>query len=316
MVPELNDVAVLMRVVALGSFAKVARELKVPTSTVARAVARLEESLDLRMIQRSTRGLTPTSEGRAFYEEVAPAVATIQRVTRSIAAADKTPRGVLRVAATSEIGAWVLAPAIVKLTNLFPLIRVDLELSPRTVNIVEEGYDVAVRLGPLVDSSLVSTKLAEMRADIYASTAYVEKNGAPATLAELEQHPCVLFRARDGVSEWVLEGPAGRVKQTVRGRICSDDYGAVRAAVLEGAGIGRLPRMMTASDVSRGLLVKILPEYDALTRPIHYVHESSRNVAPKIAFFRQILIEDFAQRVLEWRILDKVSAVQRRPAKG
>jgi DNA-binding transcriptional LysR family regulator len=313
MAVELNDVAVLVRVVDLGSFAKVARELKVPTSTVARAVARLEESLQIRMLQRTTRALTPTSEARAFYEDVAPAIATIQRAARSVASADGTPHGVLRVSAPSEIGGWLLSPSIVKFTSDHPGVRLELELSGREVNLVEEGFDVSLRLGQLNDSTLVASKLIDLRAGIFASAAYVAKSGAPKTLAELEQCPCILFRGRDGVGEWILDGPEGRVKQAVRGCITSDDYGVVRAVALDGAGVARLPRMMAIDDVREGRLVPVLPEYDSETRALHYVHESSRNVAPKIDVFRTLLLQDLTRRELEWRLIDNAASRGRPP---
>jgi DNA-binding transcriptional LysR family regulator len=311
---DLNDVSVLVRVIELGSFAKVARELGVPTSTVARAISRLEESLQMRLIQRTTRSLAATSEGLAFYEDTASAVATIQRASRSVANADRTPRGVLRIAVTSEIATWLLASSIVRFTSDYPLVRVELELSSRNVNLVEEGFDVAIRLGPLHDSSLVSSKLVDLHAQIYASSAYVAKNGAPPTLAELEHHPCVLFRARNGVSEWVLDGPEGPVKQTVRGSITSDDYGVIRALLLDGAGVGRLPRMMALEDVRQDRLVRVLPEYDSAARSLHYIHESTRTVAPKIDLFRATLIDELAHRELEWRVLDDKARARRGPA--
>lgn len=305
MAPELNDIAMLVRTVDLGSFAKVARELQVPTSTVARAVARLEDVLAMRLLQRTTRNLTLTSEGRAFYDEVAPALVAILRATRSVAGSDGTPRGVLRIAASAEVGNWLLYRSIVKLTSSYPLLRVELELSGRSVNLVEEGFDVSLRLGQLSDSSLVASKLTDLQADIYASPAYVAKHGAPTTLSELAERPCVLYRARNGAAEWTLHGPEGAAKQTVRGSITCDDYGVARAVVLEGGGIARLPRMMAVDDVRQGRLLRLLPEYDSGSRPLHFVHESSRNVAPKITVFRSLLAADIAERELEWRMLPK-----------
>jgi DNA-binding transcriptional LysR family regulator len=313
MAGELNDIATLVRVVDLGSFAKVARELGVPTSTVTRAIARLEESLETRMLQRNTRKLTPTSEGRGFYEEVAPAVATIQRATRNVASADGLPRGVLHVSAPSEIGSWLLARTIVKFTSDYPGVRLEVELSGRAVNLVEEGFDVALQLGELDDSSLVSSKLVDLRAGIFASADYVAKNGAPLSPGELEGRPCILYRTRNGVGEWILDGPEGRIAQVVRGRINSDDYGVVRAATLDGAGIARLPRMMAVDDVREGRLVPVLLGYEPSTRALNFVHESRRNVAPKIKVFRSLLLQDLARRELEWRVVDKGAARRSSP---
>ena len=310
--PELNDIAALVRAIELGSFAKVARELGVPTSTVARAVSRLEETLKTRLVQRSTRSFTPTTEGRELYEEAAPAVSLLHRAARSVAGAGTSPRGVLRVSATSEVGTWLLPPAVVKLQTLHPMVRVELELSNRNVNLVEEGFDVMLRLGPLNDSGLISTKLADLQAQIYASAAYIDKNGAPETLEQLARHPCILWRTRNGTAEWTMNGPDGPVKQVVSGGIASDDYGAVRAIVLEGAGIARLPRIMVAAEVRDGRLVRVLSQYEAARRAVYYLHESTRNVPSKVSVFRQLLIDDMARRELEWRLLDRMPP-RRRP---
>ena len=293
---DLNDVAMFVRVVDRAGFAKVARELRVPTSTVSRAVARLEQSLGTRLVQRTTRSVHATADGRTFYVDVAPAVATLQHAARGVEGADRSPRGRLRVTAPNDIGSTFLADVVVEFAERCPRVELELVLTTRTVNLVEEDVDIAIRAGRLADSSLVARKLAELEADIYASRGYVQSRGAPASLEDIAQHACVLFRPKEGEVEWRLQGPEGEVRQKVRGRIGGDDFTFVRAAVLAGGGIGLIPRLVAAAEVATGRLVRVLPSYVMREGSLHVVHASSRNVPAKVAAFRDFVIEAFARR--------------------
>ena len=295
---DLNDVAMFVRVVDRAGFAKVARELRVPTSTVSRAVARLEESLETRLVQRTTRSVHATADGRAFYADVAPAVAALQHAARGVEGADRAPRGRLRITAPNDIGSTFLADVVVEFTERYPRVDVELILTTRTMNLVEEEVDLALRAGRLADSSLVARKLGDLEADIYASTEYVRSRGVPASLEELAQHACILFRPRDGKVEWTLHGPEGEVRHEVHGRIGGDDFSFVRAAVLAGGGIALVPRIVAAADVASGRLVRVLPRYVMRTGALHVVHPSARNIPAKVAVFRDFVVDAFARMQL------------------
>ncbi len=293
---DLNDVAIFVRVVDRAGFAKVARELAVPTSTVSRAVARLEDSLGTRLVHRNTRSVTPTSEGRAFYAEVSPAVASLHAAARGIDGADRSPRGRLRVSAPNDIGSTFLAAVVSAFTARCPNVAVDVELSTRRVNLVEEGFDLALRAAyKLDDSSLVARRVGELEADLYASSQYVAKHGAPASLDALAEHALVLFRAKDGQSEWVLDGPEGVVTRKVRGRISGDDYTFVCGATLGGSGVAVLPRLVAARDVAEGRLVRVLPDYVSRGAALHVVYAAAPKVPAKVAAFRDFVMESFAR---------------------
>jgi DNA-binding transcriptional LysR family regulator len=292
---DLNDVALFVRVVDLGAFAKVARKLGVPTSTVSRAVARLEGSVGAALVQRTSRSLRPTSEGRAFYAQVAPAVVAVRDAARGIEASDRAPRGKLRVTAPNDIGAAFLPDVIVAFTERYPLVEVELLLTARIVNLVEEGVDVGVRAGHLPDSTLVTRRLGEMRAALYAAPSYLVARGAPGTVAELSEHACILFRPSRGEATWKIRGPEGEVAQRVRGRIGADDFLFVRAAVIGGAGIALLPRVLAEPAVADGTLVRVLPEHATVGAPLQLVHPPARVLATKIAAFRDFAVEAFAR---------------------
>ncbi|HEX7600374.1 MAG TPA: LysR family transcriptional regulator, partial [Polyangiaceae bacterium] len=293
---DLNDVAIFVRVVEHAGFARAARELGVPTSTVSRAISRLEETLETRLVNRNTRNVTPTSEGRTFYAAVSPAVAAVHHAARGVDGGDRAPRGRLRVSAPNDLGSTFVAGVVAAFVERYPNVAVDVELSTRRVNLVEEGFDVALRAtGKLSDSSLVARKVGELEADLYASPGYVDVHGLPATVEALAEHACVLFRPRDGQDEWSLEGPKGTAIHVARGRISGDDYTFVRSAVLAGAGIAVIPRILATDDVVAGRLVRVLPLYVRRGAALHVVYAAGAKVPAKIAAFRDFLIEAFAR---------------------
>ena len=295
---HLDDVAAFVRVVERGGFAPVARDLKVPTSTVSRAVARLEEMLGTRLVLRTTRSVRATSEGRAFYDEVAPAIAALHHAARGVEGTDRLPGGRLRVTAPNDLGSTFLAGAVVEFTQRYPRIEVELVLTNRRVNLVEENVDLALRAGKLPDSTLIAKKLGDAQLEMYASLGYVQAHGMPATLDELAQHEFVNFRPVEGVTRWTLQGPEGPLERDFRGRIGADDFLSVRAAVRAGGGIGFLNSFLAAGDVESGALVRVLPAYHAPAAPLNVVHASSRKIPARVAAFRDFIIEAYARAQL------------------
>ena len=292
---HLDDVAAFVRVVDRGGFAPVARELKVPTSTVSRAVARLEEMLGTRLVLRTTRSVRATTEGRAFYDEVAPAIAALHHAARGVEGTDHLPGGRLRVTAPNDLGSTFLAEAVVEFTRRCPRVEVELVLTNRRVNLVEENVDVALRAGKLPDSTLIAKKLGDAQLEMYASLDYVQARGMPASLDDLAQHEAVNFRPVAGVTRWTLQGPDGVVELALRGRIGADDFLSVRAAIRAGGGIGFLNSFLAGADVASGALVRVLPAYHAPSAPLNVVYPSSRKIPARVAAFRDFIIEAFAR---------------------
>jgi DNA-binding transcriptional LysR family regulator len=294
---DLNDLAVFVRVVEHGGFAKAARELRVPTSTVSRTVARLEESVGARLLQRTTRNVQQTAEGRALFESVAPALASLVHAARNVEGADPEPRGRLRITAPNDLGTTFVADVVAAFTAKYPNVEVECELTSRLVNLVQEGFDLAIRAGRLVDSALVVRRVGELEAQMFASPAYVERHGLPESLAALADHPCVLFRPREGAATWRLQrGAAGEpVDVVVHGRIGCDDFSFVRAAVLAGAGIGLFGLVLGQKDVEEGRLVRVLPQYAMRGTSLHIVYPSARHVPSRVTAFRDFVVAAFAK---------------------
>lgn len=289
---DLNDVAAFVRVVGRAGFAPAARELGVPTSTLSRAVARLEASTGTQLVHRNTRSVTPTSEGRTFYSEVAPAILTLQHAARAADGNEREARGRLRISAPNDIGSTFVAGLVAAFTERHPNVDVSVELSMRHVNLVQEGIDVALRASDkLSDSSLVARKAGDLEAALYASPGYLSSWGAPAGPADLDAHRCVLFRPDNGECTWRLHGPEGVIERRVRGRIGGDDHSFVRGAALAGAGVALLPHLIAADDVAAGRLVHVLPQYVVRGASLYVVYAAARVLPAKISAFRDFVLQ-------------------------
>jgi len=295
---DLNDVALFVRVVDREGFAKVAREVRVPTSTVSRAISRLEATVGTQLLVRSTRSVVPTAEGRAFYREVAPAVSALHHAARGVDGADKQVRGKLRVTAANDVGATFLGEVVAEFCERHPDVEVETLLTGRAVNLVEEGIDVALRAAArLPDSSLVVRKLGDLEQDLYASPRYLEKHGVPQNIEEVRAHRVVLFRAPEGNAIWKLRDQAsGSVEEVaVSARVSGDDFMFVRAAVMSGGGVGLLPRIVVHSDVEAGRLVRLLPTFSAREASLYFVHVPTASLPARIAAFRDFMVDAFVR---------------------
>jgi DNA-binding transcriptional LysR family regulator len=291
---NLDDLGLFVRVVDRGGFASAAREIGAPTSTVSRAIARLEAGAGVRLLHRTTRSMRPTSEGRELYASVAPAIATLKTAARSLEPVTRKPRGRLRVTAPNDLCSAFLADVIVAFTERYPLVQLDFALSNQHTNLVDEGFDVAVRAtAHLGDSSLIARKLGDLEHHLYASPRYLQRHGAPASVDDLSDHRCVVFRAKELARTWALRGAAGDASVQVRGRIGGDDFGFVRAIVLAGGGIGMLPHLNSASDEASGRLVRLLPELRMRGASLYVVYPTAQNVPARVTAFRDFLIEAF-----------------------
>jgi DNA-binding transcriptional LysR family regulator len=291
---DLNELRVFVRVVDRGGFAAAARELGVPVSTVSRAITRLEARTGSRLLQRTTRSVRVTREGRALHASVGDAVGALEKVGHGLEPATRVPRGVLRVAAPVEIGATFLADVAVAFAERFPHVQLELALGNRAVNLVDEGFDVAVRAAArLGDSSLVARKLGELEHALYASPRHLEVHGTPASPAELADHPCLVFRADDLVKTWRLHDGDETIEVTVRARMGGDDFGYLRAAAIAGGGIALMPRLVCAKDEAAGRLVRVLPRLHARGATLYVMYPSASHVPARVTAFRDFVAAAF-----------------------
>ena len=304
---DLNHVAVFVRVVETGSFTAAAAALGLPKSSVSRSVSRLEVELSVRLLQRTTRSVHLTDAGHAYYERVAHALSSLEEAQAAVSDMQATPSGVVRVTAPVDLGVDVLSGLVADFVRKYPGIHVDLLLTGRLVNLVDEGVDLAVRAGKLDDSSLVARKVGTLEARLLASPGYLRKRGTPKTVADLAEHDCILFRARRGRASWALTGPKGVEQVDVHGPVAADDYAFLRQMVLSGVGIGLVPWTTSALDIERGRLFRVLPDYAAPGGALHVVYPSARYVPQRVALLRDFLVEG---------LLSRTTTCEAREAKG
>lgn len=291
---DLNRVAVFVKVVDEGGFSAAARVLRLPKSSVSRAVSFLEEELGARLLQRSTREIRLTEVGAAFYERASRGIAGVEEAAAAVADHQGSLRGPLRVTAPVDVGVWMLAPLVARFVALHPAVHIDVVLTGRIVDMVSEGFDFALRAGPPRDASLVARKLARIDSGPYAAPAYLEKRGAPVAVADLARHDCVLFRPDRGRALWRLAGPSGEEAIEVTGPVGVDDFSFVQRMAIAGVGIGLLPSFLGDPAVQSGALVRVLPGHAWLGSAFNLVYPSARYLPHRAAVFRDFLLAELA----------------------
>ena len=287
---DLNLLTVFEAVARRNSFSAAARELGLPKSSVSRSVARLEAQLRTQLVLRTTRQVSLSSEGTALYDRMTPLLRSMKAVLGELPEREEAPSGTLRITAPVDLGVLFLAEVLTRYTARYPAVSVDLSLTGRLVDLVGEGFDVALRVGPrLEDSSLVVRRAAPVVVRLFASPAYLARRGTPRTEAELDAHDWVVFRT--GPQRLRVAGPPHVSSDPRRGRIVCDDLLFARDAVRAGAGIGLLPTFAAEPDVVAGTLVRIVPRFERLSGYLHVVTPAAKHVPHKVTAFRELLLE-------------------------
>lgn len=288
---DLNQIQLFTRVVEAGSFTAAAKVLSLPTSSVSRGVMRLESELGTRLLQRTTRKLHLTEAGRRFYEEVTGAVGAIEQAVNAASERDREARGTVRVTLPPDLGGGFLASVIADFHRKHPCVEIDAELVSRRVDLVDEGFDLAVRAGRLGDSSLVARKIADSSLGLFASPAYLRERGRPEKLADLARHDCLCHRTTS--STWTLEGPNGAESVNVRTVVRSNELGFLMWATGAGIGVGLLPIEVIGRVRSEHLppLERLLPEYSQGGASLSVLWPSARYVPRRVELFREHLIQ-------------------------
>ena len=292
----LADVAVFVRVVERGSFTLAADELEISRAVVSKYVSRLEERLGARLLHRTTRRLSLTEAGAALFEASRGAIERIVEAEDEIAHLQSKPRGRLKVSAPMSFGILHMGPAIAQFAHAHPDIQLDMRLDDRFVNLVEEGIDVAVRIGALTDSSLVARRLAATRSVICASPAYLAEHGEPETPEDLAAHDCLIYSLA-AANVWRFTGPDGReIPVAVSGRFRVNNGIVLGEAAAAGRGILATPSFYVAPLLRDGRLKRILAGYRLPELPIHAVYPERARVPPKVRVFVDFLAARFGRK--------------------
>ena len=282
---DLNDIVVFTKVVETKSFTGAAEQLGLPKSTVSRKLAQLEERLGVRLVQRTTRKLALTDIGEAYYERAARIVSDIAAAEQVVTDMQATPRGRLKITAPIDLSTKYLGGIIAEFVAAHPDVNVELDATDRIVDLIEEGFDVAVRFGPLPESTLIARRLSAIDSVLVASPAYIARRGVPKTIEELEDHDKVLFTPSARTQGWTLANGEQTYELTRPARFASNNLAAVCDVILAGGGIGMVTEFMVACDVIKGRLVRVLPEWSARTADINAVYAARQNLPPRLSLF-------------------------------
>lgn len=291
-----DAIRVFAQVVESGSFAKAAARLDLSTSAASRHVADLEAHLQARLLNRTTRRVSLTESGRAFYERAVQLLADLEEAEQEAARTAVVPRGTIRLTASVNFGVRHLAPAIAEFLAAHSEVRFDVSLSDRVVDLVEEGFDLAVRVGPVGSENLVARKLGETRLVPCASPEYLATHPAPTTPEELAAHNCFTYEYVTPRDVWRFRDAAG-AERTVRvaGTLHSNNGDLLAEVAARGCGIAFEPAFIVGADVRAGRLVPLLQEFTPLPVPIYAVYPSRKHLSAKVRRFVEFLVERFAQ---------------------
>jgi DNA-binding transcriptional LysR family regulator len=292
---DLDAVHAFVAVAETGGFAAAGRRLHVPRSTLSRQIQRLEEQLGVRLMDRTTRAIRLTEAGATYFKRCTHALKLIEAASEGAREAGAHPRGKLRVTAPIDVAREVVAGMLPAFRRRYPDIELSLEITQRQVDIVAEGFDLALRGGDrLQDSALLAKKLASPTFGLFASPAYLTERGTPESPAQLRQHDLVTFVTFAGPLSWRLVGPEGPVDVLPRAWLCANEFGFLRSAIADGLGIGLVELKSAEPDLHAGRLVRVLSEYVMHGGVLYAVYPSARRIPPKVRVFVDGLIEHLA----------------------
>lgn len=280
-----HELGVFVGIADAGSFAEAGRRLRLSPPAVTRAVAALEDRLGVRLFNRTTRSLKLTEAGVRFLDSARRILAELETAEREATGETATPAGHLGVTASLTFGRLVLAPVVASFLTAHPRVTASLLLVDRVVNLVEEGMDVAVRIGRLPDSALVARKVGEVRRILVASPDYIGRRGMPQSPAELKLHSVVAFTGIQSSHEWPVGSGPQPTMVTVRSRLDINDATAALAVATAGHGITVALSYMVAEELRRGTLVEVLADAAPPPVPVHIVYPQTRLLAPKVRAF-------------------------------
>ena len=290
-----GEMAVFTKVVEEGSFSSAARALKLTPSAVSKQIGRLEDRLGVRLLNRTTRQLSATEEGDAFYQRCVRILTDMEEAEIAVSQRHSAPRGTLRVNCGVAFGKHQISPLIPEFLERFPEVNVEMTLTDALSDLVEEGQDVAIRFGKLQDSSMVARQLAVSRRAICCSPDYLARFGEPKHPSDLTAHNRLGFSTAIHLNEWIFRLPDGsEYPVKVEGNFTANNGETIHEMVLAGLGIARLAEFLVSSEVREGKLVRILrPFYRDVEVPINAVYPTRRHLSPKVRAFVDFLVEKF-----------------------
>jgi DNA-binding transcriptional LysR family regulator len=294
MIDHASEMAAFVRVVEANGFSAAAPALGLTPSAVSKLVTRLEARLGVRLLQRTTRALHLTQEGEIFFAAARRIVSEIEALENQLVGQSGTPSGVLRVTTSLAFCTHQLAPVLSEFLARHPLVQFELLPTDRVIDMVEEGIDVAIRIGRLADTSFMARKIGEDKRLICAAPSYLARHGTPQRPEDLARHNCLVSRDRTQLNRWPFKIDGQVAELEVTGRVAVTEGETQMQLALQGIGIVRLTRLTLAQAIRDGALVPLLGDFSADEAvPIHAVYPHRRHLAPKVPAFVNFLIEKF-----------------------
>ena len=294
---RLAAVEAFVRVAEAQSFSGAAARIGSSKSAVSRLVSALEADLGVRLFHRTTRSLSLTEAGRGYFERTSRILADLQEADLAVSQLQAAPRGLLRVSAPMSFGFLHLAPALPEFFREHPEVSADVTMSDRFVDLIDEGFDIAVRIGVLEDSALIARRLAPIRLAICASPAYLAAHGTPLVPDDLKSHECLTNSNLPSSREWRLRSPDGHpLTVEVSGRLSCNNGDALRVAAVEGMGVIIMPTFIIGEDVKAGRLVRLLQDYVPADIALYAVYPPTRHLSPKVRAFVDFLAARFGPK--------------------
>lgn len=290
---DFSSLQAFVKVVQCGSFTRAADALQTHKARLSRVVSELERALGVRLLERSTRSLSLTEAGREFFERAHAILGSVDDARQAMQRIRGEPQGTLRLTCGVEFGLVAVGGWIAEYLATYPQVHVDADYTNRVVDIVHEGFDLAVRVGPLADSSLAARRLGVLDYGLYASSAYLRRHGRPGTPEDLLQHPQVVYAGTAPQGHWTLTQGDAQRRVKLQPRLRVNTSLAAREALQRDLGIGLLPRRVAESAEQRGGLQRVLPAWSAPEVPVHAVFASARYLTPKVRAFIDLAAQQF-----------------------
>ena len=293
---RLTSLTTFVRVVDSGGFSAAGRRLNMSTTMVSNHVHALEERLGARLLHRTTRKVSLTEVGKAYYDRCTQILADLEQADDIAGALQSTPRGTLRIYTATHMVPFV-APAVTEFLASYPEVKIDLTMGEREIDMIDEGFDLAIRLTPQADSSLIIRSLATWRHVLCCSPAYLEKHGPPQQLSELTDHNCVRHALYPFGDDWHFLDPKGApVSVRVSGNLITNSGETLRLAALQGISIALAAGFLIGDDLQAGRLVRLLPDYRPAENTVNAVYPHRHHLSAKVRSFIDLLVRHSAEQ--------------------
>lgn len=294
---DLAAMRVFVRVVETGGLSAAGRAMGLAPSSVSRRISELEDMLGVKLLRRTTRKLSLTEAGETYYERTRDIVRSVEEANLAVTEERAAPSGILRITLPAGIARLHVAPAVAAFQMQYPAVRVVMRVTDRIVDIIDEGLDVAIRVGRLEDSSLIARKVGEARRLVCASPSYLKRMGKPQRPGDLANHAALTFRSHPGTNLWRFRKGNKTIEVRATGPFFADDGETLIAAACAGIGLILVPEWLVGEEISNGRLVEVLKNYspDPAVTPLHAVYAPGPYTAPKVRMFVDFLAGRFSR---------------------